>query len=193
MDFHKIGVKVYAEHPLDDPLDLIPVFHRWIQQSLLDDLLIDVADYSHVPQGPGIMLIAHEGNYALDETTGRPGLAYYSKRELAGGLDERLATVLGKALAACRLLEQDSELRFRGEALQVFVNDRLAAPNDDASLAALEPVLGALAARLYPGQEISLERADTDPRERLGIELRAPEAVTVTTLLERLEGGDRPA
>lgn len=188
MDLHKIGVKVYAERPLDDPLALIPVFHRWIQQGLLDDLLIDVADYSHVPQGPGIMLIAHQGNYALDETAGRPGLAYYSKRALQGSLDERLAAVLGKALAACRLLEQDSELRFRGEALQVFINDRLAAPNDEASLAALEPALRNLAARLYAGLDVTLERADADPRERLGVELRAPEAVTVGALLERLEG-----
>lgn len=63
-----------AMHPLDGPLelklfdetegdgegtlpslsrDVVPVFHRWLQdQRLPGELLIDVADYSHVTGGP---------------------------------------------------------------------------------------------------------------------------------------------
>jgi hypothetical protein len=32
---------------------VIPVFHRWIQEQIFDELLLDVANYSHVPDGPG--------------------------------------------------------------------------------------------------------------------------------------------
>ena len=55
MDLHKFGIKLFAAdaEPVD-MLKLIPIYHRWIQQhALADDLLIDVADYSHVPAGPG--------------------------------------------------------------------------------------------------------------------------------------------
>ena len=48
--------------------DYIPLFHGWIQEKIIPDhLLIDVADYSHIPDGPGIMLIAHEGHFSLDQ------------------------------------------------------------------------------------------------------------------------------
>ena len=65
MDLNKFGIKFFAQDADGFAiLKLIPVYHRWIQQNALEDLLIDVADYSHVPSGPGVMLIAHEGNYA---------------------------------------------------------------------------------------------------------------------------------
>ena len=68
MDLHKFGIKFFANTgERFDILKLIPVYHRWIQHSALQGLLIDVADYSHVPAGPGVMLIAHEGNYALGD------------------------------------------------------------------------------------------------------------------------------
>ncbi len=84
VDLHKFGIKLFAVDAKGfDILKLIPMYHRWIQQKMLEDLLIDVADYSHVPAGPGVMLIAHEGNYALDETGHERGVVYYSKHPLA--------------------------------------------------------------------------------------------------------------
>ena len=48
--------------------EVIPVFHRWIQTQAVDGLLIDVADYTHLPTGPAVILIAHEGQYSIDWT-----------------------------------------------------------------------------------------------------------------------------
>ena len=87
MDLYKFGIKFFAADADGfDLLRLIPVYDRWIQQNALENLLIDVADYSHVPAGPGVMLIAHEGNYALDETGHERGVVYYSKRRPTGEL-----------------------------------------------------------------------------------------------------------
>ena len=58
-----------------DLADFIPVFHDWIQDQSLDELLIDVVDYRHVHDGPGVMLIAHDAHYAIDyggRTNGAP-------------------------------------------------------------------------------------------------------------------------
>src|SRR5581483_9682562 len=81
MDFHKINVKFFVETGNDIPLNsFIPVFHRWIQEDLLEGMLVDVAEYTHVYQGPGVLLIAHEANYSLDETDGKRGFLYAQKR-----------------------------------------------------------------------------------------------------------------
>ena len=190
MDLHKFGIKFFAVDAKGfDILKLIPMYHRWIQQKALDGVLIDVADYSHVPAGPGVMLIAHEGNYALDETGHERGVVYYSKHMLAGDLPERLVEVARKVLQATRLMTGDAELKGElkvpGNALQFFANDRLVAPNTEAAYADLEPTLKAFLDRLYAGAPYTLVR-ETDPKERLSVRVRTAEPVEVETLLARL-------
>lgn len=186
-ELHRIGVKLFAGDEAGDCLDLIPVFHRWIQSNALEDLLIDVAEYSHVRAGPGVVLVAHAGNYGLDDTGGRRGFVYYAKRPLEGDLEQRLRTVCRKTLAACRRIESGAEpawLTFPGDAIQVFSNDRLAAANDERGRRLFEPAVRALLDRLYAGDYV-LEH-EADPRERLTLTARAAQPVPVERLLERL-------
>lgn len=190
MDLHKFGIKFFAAHGEEmDILKLIPMYHRWIQQNALEDLLIDVADYSHVPAGPGVMLIAYEGNYALDEADHERGVAYYSKRRLAGELSERFALVARKALKAAQLMSEDAELdgalKLPGNRLQFFANDRLIAPNTDAAYAELEPALKTFLERLYAGAPYTLVR-EADPQERLSVRVKVQHEVALRTLLARL-------
>jgi len=77
LNLHRISVKYFVTDPTVVNLDeIVPVFHRWIQNQSVEGFLIDVADYKHVCQGPGVVLIGHEADYALDMTGGRPGLLY---------------------------------------------------------------------------------------------------------------------
>ena len=124
---------------------LIPVFHGFIQRGVVqDELLIDVADYSHVVDGPGVMLIAHEGQYGYDRNKGRDGLLYSLRR---GKVDDAFGPALRygvlHALRMAALLEQESALQgkllFSTQELMVRVSDRLRAPNTEASYRALEP------------------------------------------------------
>ncbi|MGQ0592819.1 MAG: hypothetical protein ACT4QB_09265 [Gammaproteobacteria bacterium] len=190
MDLYRMGIKVFCAEPapLDLP-ELIPVFHRFIQGGSLDGLLIDVADYSHVYHGPGILLVAHEGNYALDECGGRRGLVYYAKRRGEGTLAQRLASVCRRAFLACRRLAEQPELAarlaFSGEAIQVFANDRLLAPNTDQTLAALRPALEALCDRLYRDQTWEITRNGAEP-ERFSVTLRASAPIGIDDLLTHL-------
>src|SRR5690349_9383466 len=95
-----VNIKILARQPY--PADLgkvIPVFHRWIQEELVGGLPIDVADYRHVPSGPGVMLIGHESNYSLDLEFGRLGLLYNRKLPAQGSFEEKLRDAYGAALA----------------------------------------------------------------------------------------------
>ena len=42
------------------------VFHAWIQKGAVEGLLLDVADYQHIQDGPGMILIGDQVDYAFD-------------------------------------------------------------------------------------------------------------------------------
>src|SRR5579862_6232985 len=112
MDLYKIGVKIFVTNPQVVNLqNFIPVFQGWIQQQKIEGhQLIDVHDYSHVHNGPGILLVAHEGNFSMDQEDGRLGLFYYRKQPLQGGLEANLQAVMKIAQQACKLLESEPAL-----------------------------------------------------------------------------------
>lgn len=188
-DLHRIGVKIAVTDPSFPALELVPIFHRWIQAGALPGhMLIDVADYDHVPEGPGILLLAHEGNLGLDEVAGRVGLLYYRKQPLDGDLAARLRAVVGITLQACRLLEQDpalgGRLRFNVGSLELFGNDRLHAANAPSTYEAFQPTLDALLRALYGDAKCTITRP-TDARARFGVTVDGP-ATTVDQALARL-------
>ncbi|MDP6117322.1 MAG: hypothetical protein QGF00_19565 [Planctomycetota bacterium] len=170
MDIQKIGVKFFVED--SDAVvqkDLIPVFHSWIQEKSVDGhLLIDVHDYSHVPNGPGILLVAHEGNFCMDEEGGT-GLIYTRKQPQEGDLPARVKGVVQTALAACRLLESAESLilKFKTDGFEVIANDRLAIENVDDSAAQLTAAVQSAA-----GADATVERKADCARERLALVVR---------------------
>jgi hypothetical protein len=125
--------------------DTVAVFHQWIRDGNCPEMLIDVADYEHVPAGPGVLLIGHQANYSFDNRENRLGLLYNRKAALDGTFQSRLEQAHRAALDACGRLEQDAafggKLKFDRNALEVSINDRLLAPNTDESWEALRPEL----------------------------------------------------
>jgi hypothetical protein len=141
-----INLKIFVEEAgTFDLADAIPVFHQWIRDSVCPEMLIDVADYRHVSAGPGVLLIGHEANYSFDDREGRLGLLYNRKAALDGTFQSRLAQAHGAALEACVRLEREAQfrgkLKFDRNSLEVFVNDRLLAPNNEETWQALRPEL----------------------------------------------------
>ena len=195
MESVKIDLKVFLQEPADIELeDVIPVFHDWIQHQRLDELLIDVVDYRHVHDGPGVMLIAHDAHYAMDMADGRIGLLYSRRRETHPVrndiriVTERLQSVLQCALAACRLLETEpslqGRLKFRGDELLLRINDRLVSPtlaNFDDLQTHLRPILE----RLYPEHQVDVQGCGGSD-SRLAVTIKVDEDTAVATLYSRL-------
>jgi hypothetical protein len=138
-----VNVKVFAREPVRvNWPDLIPVYHRWIQQQAFADMLaIDVADYAHVPAGPGIMLIGHHADVSLDNRQNRVGMLYNRKTILGGSFVENLRHSYERAVGAARRLEQEPEFRgriaFDESVVDVFIADRILAPNSEQTWLAL--------------------------------------------------------
>lgn len=195
---HRLSIKFYFEDFSMDVEEFIPVFHRWIREDVVDnELLLDVADYKHIIDGPAILLVGHEADYVIDLTDGRPGLQYVRKRDAGKEFSEAVGTTLSQALNGVRLAESDVELqgkvKLRTDAATIMVLDRLNYPNlssnggDSAASAAQERLTGELTALF--GGNATLTRVDNDSRAPVTFELKAPSAPDSETLIELLAGG----
>ena len=189
MDLQKLNVKFFAEAPDTVPLtDFIDIFHGWIQAT--DGVYHDVADYSHMQAGPGIVLVANDAHVSIDETENRRGLLFSQKRQLDGSNQERLRTVFRAALENCRKLEEEpslrGKLRFAADEAMVSLNDRLLSSNSQESFDEFQDEVQAFAKKVYSDAEIRFERA-SDPRQRLNVSLKTSAAVGLRQVLENLQ------
>ncbi len=171
-----VNIKIFAKTASGfDVADAIPVFHRWIQKRDLPELLIDVADYAHVPEGPGVLLIAHEANYSLDYARNQLGLLYNRKAAGSGNAQEHLQQAYNAAVNACRKLEQEPEfqgkLHFDADHLEIVFNDRLLHPNTDESWDLVRPEAARFFDGVFGAGQYVLERRG-EPRERLRATVR---------------------
>ena len=186
----KINVKFFVENPgVVAPEAFVLLFNAWIQAA--DGEYYDIADYGHVEAGPGILLIAHEANIGMDNAGNRWGLLYNRKQPLPGNNGEKLRWVLKAALENCRRIEDASSLegrvKFRGDEALFLINDRLSAPNSEATFNALKADLETAARALYGHADFIIERESQDPRRRFGVRIKAAGRFNVAALLVNLD------
>jgi hypothetical protein len=191
MEWQHVNVKLMLADSSLDLAPLIPIFHGWIRDRVCDELLLDIADYRHVPAGPGVVLIGYEADYSVDNAGGRLGVRYNRKAPLLEGTNAaRLAQAARAAAAACQLLEADpsleGKLRFGGREIEIAINDRLSARNDSATLQAAEPELRAFAAKVFPESDVAFSYGD-DPRGLFRALLRTAHPASAADLLARLQ------
>ena len=188
----RLQLKLYLEPaPHFDVEALIPVFHRFIREQLIKELLIDVVDYSHVPDGPGVVLIGHEADYYVGALDGAYGLVYSRKRS-APAPEARLEDALRRLINAARLLEQESglKLRFKSNELSLRLTDRLHAPDDDATFGSAKSEVESLFGRIYGGA-VQVQRLPSS-KEPLGLRIEASQTPSLEALLEKLGGPPVP-
>jgi len=190
MKLTRPAAKVFANTAEVTAGELIELFHRWIQTKRIDDhLLFDVADYSHVKNGPGVLLVSHEAYFGWDHGGGRQGVLY--RRRLADPYEalHGLRTALRHALEMATLLEEDlgAKMRFDAAELVVGADDRLLAPNDEATFMALQPDLNALAANIFGDAEkgVRIDRGP-DPKACFRAHLHGPGPLSAADTLRRL-------
>ena len=179
----KFGLK---RAPGLQPSDILPIFQRWIQQRSVPGMLIDVIDYKHVPEGPGIVLIADEADYAWDLGDGAVGMRYIRKRALPETLAEALRLCFLHAQIAAQTLESEAPdaIAFDFGAAEITFFDRLYYPNErQVAQATLHEATATL--REVFGQAVRVDWLHKDPRFLLTLRCQADESL----LLELPESG----
>jgi hypothetical protein len=190
MELQHVNVKLFARGAGGLKLGaLIPVFQSWIEKQSGDELLLDIADYSHVHDGPGVILIGHQGDYSVDNTDGRLGVRYNRKTLLDGSNQERLTQATRAALSAFVRLEAEPRLEgkllFGGREIEVFINDRLLAPNTEATRQTADGELQTFFRKLFREREFSLSYA-SDARRAFGATAKLSTPFAAAELLANL-------
>jgi hypothetical protein len=190
MTLEHLNVKLLVENPAEVDLEvLIPIFHEWIQGQIFEELVLDVADYRHVPGGPGVILIGHQADYSVDNTDDRLGVRYNRKAAFDGSNQDRLQQAARAVLTACQKLEQEprlaGKLRFNGQEIEIFINDRILAPNNEATRLAVDAEFQVFARRLFQGGEYRLSY-NQDSRRLFGASVRALRKFSAAELLKNL-------
>ena len=189
MDVQQLSVKVFATAGGGyDPESLIPVFHRWIRERLLPDrLLIDVADYRHVVDGPGVLVVGNECHFGVD-AEGQLGLLYSRKRDPIGPADEKLREAFFDTLRICKALAGESSvaLTLNLSEWEIRVMSRLVAENSEATMERFEPVVTAFISELFATESAKLAHL-SDPKEPFGVRISVSEPPAIDALLARIE------
>lgn len=176
MNFQHIAFKIFVDGELTtDWEQFINVFHGWVAAQSMQEMMIDVADYRHVPNGPGVVMTGHEADYYMDNTGGKPGLRYVCKVETDGSNADRIQKAYEAASTACNRLEAElSGLKFSRTNFELTVNDRASAPNDDATRSELSSSLPGILETVL-GSAASIE-VQTDTRKLSGatIQIASP-------------------
>ncbi|MGB7159994.1 MAG: hypothetical protein WBD40_18150 [Tepidisphaeraceae bacterium] len=171
--------------------EFVPVFHSWIQQHAVPDhLVIDVADYAHVHNGPGTCLIAHEANFYTDRGEGRLGFVYARKQPVNGTFTDRLRQAFVATLEGAKRLETDARLagriKFKTDEILLSINDRLTAPSTPETFNAVRDEMQQFFAGAY-GADVALRQVGTDETP-FKVEVVTKQAPSIDALLARLAG-----
>ena len=162
----RLGVKFsLKQQPTLQPEDILPIFQRWIQEHAIEGMLIDVIDYKHVPDGPGIVLIADEFDLAYDLSDGEFGLYYVRKRELPETMAPALRLAISRTLSAARALEAEApgDIVFDFKSAKVSFLDRIHYRNEPEVFEALQDTLNQTLSEIF-GADVLITRMYGDPR-----------------------------
>ncbi len=183
-----LNVKLFANNPETIELEkFIPIFHNWIRvKALSSEILIDVADYTHIPSGPGILLIGHDSFYSIDFGPENKIGLLYNRRTVFNNADadanggdlgtnkKCIISALEKTLHVKNLLESEDiwkkQLSFATNTIKFTINDRYIAPNEEATFMALKDDFQAAIAKTFKKQSgIHLYYNQEDVRNRFSL------------------------
>jgi len=182
-DLQHVNVKFFVKNADAINLeDAINVFHSWIRDQKLDDLLIDVADYRHVPSGPGVILVGHNAHYAFDNAESRLGILYNRKTVVESKGADQIQKTIEAAQGICRLIAKEDafagKFEIASDCLQLIINDRLLGANTQEGFERLLPEMTAALVRVFGEQDYQFERS-SDPRKRLTVTVKVPTGVSI--------------
>ena len=188
MDLQHFVAKLHVDGQLAiDPAKVVDEFHKWVAtQSVPGVVLVDVAELLHVPNGPGVVAVGIEADYALDHTDGIWGVVYRRKNLLPGTNADRVADALESAAElGTRLQATFPALKLSRTDFELIVNDRGIVPNTPASYAAALPEIEAALRTVLGHGEFKLTKHDQDPRKRFGVSVKSAKPVDLTAVAAR--------
>jgi hypothetical protein len=171
MQLKKLAVKIpFARTELPASDRWIEVMNLWIRDKSISGTLIDVADYSHMVNGPGIVLVAHEFILSLDHQSGWSGLRIASRRDTGKDTAEELKELLSILSTASKSLKESFDLDLDTRRIEISALDRLNQGSAQEFTDLANEVLGSKGTNREGRDEKSLPGVDLDLNEAFSLE-----------------------
>ena len=189
-NLQRIQIKVATDSPPGLNLNpFLEIFGRWRKEKDDPAEWVDVADYAHIPRGPGIVLIGQRCNFSFDLAPPGPGILYTAKKGLSGTHEEKILTAFQWCLDLTNRLASEEEfpndVKLRTDSFEIRFNDRLETPNNSSTDQELRLPLRSVLDILF-GQHSCDLSPQTDPVQCYGFSLVAKRAEPLEVLLGRL-------
>ena len=171
--------------PAADLEPAIGLFHRFIQRSLVEGHLLDVADYRHVPNGPGVLLVGQDVDYGINA---HAFTVTMKRRGDDAAIQFRDAVRM--ALGTIDAIDADGALpcQFDPTQMSVSVADRKLGTNAQVQSDLLAEIAPAVEMLFGPDAAVD-PAAVADPRQAPEISVRA---VSANGVLAKLGGSQAP-
>lgn len=175
MSAHRINAKLFFSRFDVEVEQFVPIFHNWIRDHAVQGLLIDVADYKHVPNGPAIMLVGHDVEYVIDFADGEPSFLITGKRQWpTEDLTGRLVFLFERIIQASKVLLLDERVNGRLQVdtsrIQIEIPDRLRYPNNEETYSEIETAVQTAFTTIFPTSDTILSFVETDKRKPLTVQ-----------------------
>ncbi len=187
-DLQRIQIKIAADSPAGLSLDpFITIFGRWRNEKHPADW-VDLADYAHLPRGPGIVLVGQRCSVAFDLADPGPGILYTARKGLSGSHAERLCSAFEWCLNLSKRLSAEPEfpkdVRLRIGMLELRFNDRLETPDTPETDAELRPAIEQVLNQLFGSGGYDLQCCSDD--SVYGFRIQAKKSEALNALLARI-------
>ena len=173
MELQHLIIKLPVDGPLGlDPAKSVDLFHQWVARQVMPGvLLIDVAELLHVPNGPGVIAVGVEADFALDHTGGTWGVLYRRKTILGGTNQDRILQAVAFAAQMAQRFQEafPGALNLSRTEFDLIINDRGLAPNIAETYAAATPAIEAGLRAALGHEDFQLTRHDRERRQRFGV------------------------
>jgi hypothetical protein len=190
LDLQRISIKINSEAGSDLSLDpFLEIFGRWRADKAHPAEWIDLADYAHVPKGPGIVLIGVKAMFSFDLTAPASGLLYVTRRGLTGTPEQRIKAALRNGFDLARRITAEKNYpaaaKLRTDSLELRFPDRLTTPNTPATDAIMGPAIKAALDATFGAEAYQLA-AVADGSAPYGCDIRTNKPELLDALLARL-------
>lgn len=143
MQLKKLAIKIpFVREDLPASDRWIELMNVWIRDNVIPGTLIDVADYTHMVDGPGIVLVAHEYILSLDHQNGWSGLRIAARRDAGKASADELKGSLQVLSKAADSLAKEFDLQLDTSRMEITALDRLNEGSSADFIALAEEVLG---------------------------------------------------
>ncbi len=186
MDLDRVDVKLFVSNPESvEWSDYTEIFTRWRDED--PERWLDIADYLHMHEGPGLLLVGKAIHVSIDNRHGRPGLLYSRREPSDGTTSERIAQALKETLELAAALEREDGIgiRFGTESVDIIANDRVRFPNIGQAAEAVRGDVSDAVLEVFGERPVEMSQ-EADERERLTFHVRVGAGRPVGQVLDDL-------